>query len=48
MTEKEKMINGMMYDANCEELVQDRIDAKEKCYDYNNFVRLRLKRELNR
>lgn len=37
MTEKEKMINGMMYDANCEELLQDRIDAKEKCYDYNNL-----------
>ncbi len=37
MTETEKMINGMMYDANCEELLQDRIDAKEKCYDYNNL-----------
>ncbi len=38
MTEKEKMLNGMMYDANYDkELLDDRIKAKELCYDYNQL-----------
>lgn len=38
MTEKEKMLNGMMYDANYDkELLEDRIKAKELCYDYNQL-----------
>ncbi|EGG23200.1 Acetyltransferase [Cavenderia fasciculata] len=35
MTEKEKMIAGMLYLANEDTLVKDRIDVKEKCYDFN-------------
>lgn len=38
MTEREKMVNGMMYDAGSdEELIKDRINVKEKCFDYNNL-----------
>ena len=36
MTEKEKMLQQMMYDANYDaELAKERIQAKEMCYDYN-------------
>lgn len=36
MTEKEKMVRQMMYDANYdEEILADRDAAKELCYDYN-------------
>ncbi len=36
MTEKEKMLQGMLYDANYDkELVADRLKAKELCYEYN-------------
>lgn len=35
MTEKEKMINGLAYDAGNEELVQGRKNAKIICYEYN-------------
>ena len=36
MTEKEKMVRQMMYDANYdEEILADRDAAKEMCYDYN-------------
>jgi len=38
MTEKEKMINGLMYNSNIDdELIKDRIIAKELCYKYNNL-----------
>lgn len=36
MTEKEKMLKQMMYDANYDkDLLEERIRAKEMCYDYN-------------
>ena len=38
MTEKEKMLVGMLYDANYdEELLEERTKAKELCYDYNHL-----------
>lgn len=36
MTEKEKMLNRKMYDANYDkELLSERVAAKELCYEYN-------------
>ena len=38
MDEKEKMLLGMLYDANYnKELIQERITAKDYCYEYNNL-----------
>lgn len=38
MTEKEKMLKQMMYDANYDkELLQQRNQAKDLCYEYNQF-----------
>ncbi|MFI3286004.1 MAG: sugar O-acetyltransferase [Rikenellaceae bacterium] len=37
MTEKEKMINSELYDANNVELVAEREACKELCYDYNHL-----------
>lgn len=37
MSEKEKMLLGEMYVANCEELINERKKAKELCYEYNNL-----------
>ena len=37
MTEKEKMINGEIYQAFCEELEADRIRAKNLCMQYNRL-----------
>lgn len=38
MSEKEKMLAGKIYDANYDkELIQERQQAKELCYDYNNL-----------
>lgn len=38
MTEKEKMLQHMMYDANYDdELLLERTACKELCYDYNNL-----------
>lgn len=38
MSEKEKMLAGEIYDANYDkELIQERQQAKELCYDYNNL-----------
>lgn len=38
MTEKEKMKRQMLYDANYdEELINERIKAKDLCYDYNHL-----------
>lgn len=36
MTEKEKMMRGMIYDANNDpQLIAERTDCKELCHDYN-------------
>lgn len=36
MTEKEKMLNGLIYDANFDpQLIAERMDCKELCRDYN-------------
>ena len=38
MTEKEKMLKQMIYDANYDkELLEERVQAKELCYDYNHL-----------
>lgn len=38
MTEKEKMLKGMIYDANYDpQLIEERLDCKELCRDYNNL-----------
>ena len=38
MTEKEKMSNQLLYDANYDmDLLKERIDAKEICYDFNRL-----------
>ena len=38
MTEKEKMLKGMIYDANNDPgLIAERSDCKELCYDYNHL-----------
>ncbi|MDE6397302.1 MAG: sugar O-acetyltransferase, partial [Muribaculaceae bacterium] len=38
MTEKEKMLKGMIYDANYDpELIARRLDCKELCRDYNDL-----------
>ena len=39
MTEKEKMMAGMIYDANYDkELIEDRIKAKDMCHKYNQLL----------
>ena len=44
MTEKEKMIAGMIYDANYdEELLRERTKAKELCHEYNYLVKKLVK-----
>lgn len=38
MTEKEKMLAGMIYDANYDpQLIEERLDCKERCHDYNDL-----------
>lgn len=38
MTEKEKMLNGMIYDANYDkQLIAERMECKEMCRDYNDL-----------
>ena len=38
MTEKEKMLAGMLYDANNDEnLLKERLLCKDICYEYNNL-----------
>lgn len=38
MTEKEKMLKGMIYDANYDpQLIAERLDCKELCRDYNEL-----------
>ena len=36
-SDKEKMLNGELYYASVPELQNSLLDAKEKCYDYNNL-----------
>lgn len=37
MTERDKMLAGMLYDANFDpELIRQRLECKELCYDYNH------------
>ena len=35
MTEKEKILQGLLYDASVDELTQERLAAKELCFAYN-------------
>ncbi|MGR3806299.1 galactoside O-acetyltransferase [Pasteurella testudinis DSM 23072] len=38
MSEKQKMLAGLIYDANNDEdLIQERLRCKERCYDYNQL-----------
>lgn len=38
MSEKGKMLSGILYNANYdEELIQERITVKDKCFEYNNI-----------
>ncbi len=38
MTEKKKMLSGMIYDANFDpQLIAERLDCKEMCRDYNDL-----------
>ena len=37
MKEKEKMLLGELYNANDDELINDRIKAKNICFEYNNL-----------
>ncbi|MDE6120581.1 MAG: sugar O-acetyltransferase, partial [Muribaculaceae bacterium] len=38
MTEKEKMLKGIMYDANYDPvLIEERLECKELCRDYNDL-----------
>lgn len=37
MDEKEKMFSGELYDANNEELMRERLMAKDLCYEYNKI-----------
>lgn len=38
MTEKEKMLRQMLYDANNDaDLIEERKVAKDLCYDFNNL-----------
>ena len=40
MTEKEKMLAGLIYDANYdEELLKERVKAKDLCFEYNYSVK---------
>ena len=45
MTEKDKMLAGELYDANYnEDLMKERIKAKELCYEYNNLKPSEIKK----
>ena len=38
MTEKEKMLQGLIYDANYDsQLIAERLECKEMCRDYNDL-----------
>ena len=41
MTEKEKMLRQMLYDANNDtDLIEERKAAKDLCYDFNHITQL--------
>lgn len=41
MTEKEKMLRQMLYDANNDtDLIEERKGAKDLCYDFNHITQL--------
>ena len=42
MTEKEKILQGLLYDASVDELTQERLAAKELCFAYNRTPNRRL------
>lgn len=45
MTEKEKMLKGMIYNANYDkELIKERFNAKDKCYEYNSVKPSNIKK----
>lgn len=45
MTEKDKMLAGELYDANYnEDLMEERIKAKDLCYEYNNLKPSEIKK----
>ncbi len=44
MTEKDKMLAGLIYNANYnEELIKERTDAKSLCFKYNNIIPSNIK-----
>lgn len=46
MTEKEKMLKQLMYDANYdEELAEERARCKDLCYDYNRIRPSEIKKQ---
>lgn len=46
MTEKEKMLSGQMYDANYnEDLMKERLQAKDLCYEFNHLKPSDLERK---
>lgn len=52
MTEKEKMLCGMIYDANNDQqLISERLECKELCHDYNELrlkvIRVKLLNQFN-
>lgn len=36
-SEKEKMLNGKLYDASCDELYKERLTCKSLCFEFNNL-----------
>ena len=48
MTEKEKMLEGILYDANNnKDLIRERYEAKDKCFIYNNLKPSNLEKRKN-
>lgn len=45
MTEKEKMLRGMLYDSNDAELVRDRAAAKDLCHAFNHLLPSAIKEQ---
>ena len=40
MIEKEKMLAGLIYDANYDEdLLKERVKAKDLCFEYNHSIK---------
>ena len=46
MTEKEKMLAGMIYDANYDkDLMQERLKCKDLCYEFNQLRPSRIEEQ---